>query len=197
MGRSKLSSHNAGVTAQRLLLCLTFGAGCHGLTGRDEDSPWRTGVCHNKDVMSRDQETQSWHFALGDCATLHLDGSNGPTGADAAAVRALAEALKTNGAKLSIDNEAVRALAEALKTNTVLTELRVYGTFGTEGAMYLAEALKVNVALKFLNLSHNSIGSEGVLQLAKSLKINKALTAMDLEGCKIGSEGAQELAEAL
>ena len=45
---------------------------------------------------------------------------------------------------------------------------------GDEGAAALAEALKVNTALTWLDLKDNEIGDEGAAALAEALKVNTA-----------------------
>ncbi|KAL0230885.1 hypothetical protein GEMRC1_010290 [Eukaryota sp. GEM-RC1] len=52
---------------------------------------------------------------------------------------------------------------------------------GDEGAIALADALKVNKSLKFLGLDWNSIFKEGALALGDALKINSTIDAIDLD----------------
>ncbi len=46
------------------------------------------------------------------------------------------------------------------------------------GAIALADGLKVNVALRVLNLEGNDIRGDGVKALAAALRINTTLTGM-------------------
>ena len=113
---------------------------------------------------------QSWTFDLSGCATLDLSGPF-----------LWSSPLRDEGA---------RALAEALKTNGALTTtLHLYGnSIGDEGARALAEALKTNGALTTLYLHCNSIGDEGARALAEALEANGALTALLLDGNSIGDK---------
>lgn len=78
-----------------------------------------------------------------------------------------------------IDDEAVQALAEALKVNTTLKFLNLSGnTFGISGEKALAEMLKVNCVLSSLNLSDNGIS--GGYNVLESLRSNSALKSLDL-----------------
>ena len=59
----------------------------------------------------------------------------------------------------------------------------------------LAEALKKDVPLQQLDLSHNNIGSEGACHLASSLRLNRTLLCLSLTNNKIDDVGAMALAE--
>ena len=71
-----------------------------------------------------------------------------------------------------------------------------YRNIGAEGARHLAEALKVNKRLEFIDLYNSNIGAEGAKALAEALKVNTSLEKINLKCNKIGDEGAKELAEA-
>ena len=89
-------------------------------------------------------------------------------------------------------------LAEVLKVNSALTWLDLDGNgIGVQGAIGLAEALKVNSMLTWLNLDGNGIGVQGVTGLAEALKVNSRLTEFHLAHNGIGDQGATCLAEAL
>jgi Ran GTPase-activating protein (RanGAP) involved in mRNA processing and transport len=49
---------------------------------------------------------------------------------------------------------------------------------GNQGAIAIAEALKVNGALTFLWLEGNSIGNQGGAAIGEALKFNGALTKL-------------------
>ena len=48
------------------------------------------------------------------------------------------------------------------------------------GAIAIALALKANQMLKVLNLSYNGFGNEGAMALADALKVNSTLTELDI-----------------
>ena len=91
-----------------------------------------------------------------------------------------------------------KALAECLKHNTSLTflDLRINKIDG-DGAAALAECLKYNTSLKFLDLTINNIGDDGVAALAECLKHNTSLKNLRLHGNGIGYDGVAALAECL
>jgi hypothetical protein len=57
---------------------------------------------------------------------------------------------------------------------------------GPEGGAAIAEALKVNSTLKFLDLQENQIGS-GAKAIAEALKVNTSLQKLILDSNKIPS----------
>ncbi|KAL0237753.1 hypothetical protein GEMRC1_012227 [Eukaryota sp. GEM-RC1] len=98
----------------------------------------------------------------------------------------------------SIGTEGAIALAGALKVNSTVTKIDLWGnSIGNEGAIALADALKVNSTVTQINLGYNSIGTEGAIALADALKVNSTVTKIDLGGNSIGNEGAIALAYAL
>jgi Ran GTPase-activating protein (RanGAP) involved in mRNA processing and transport len=68
---------------------------------------------------------------------------------------------------------------------------------GAEGALMLADALKVNTSVTTIDIGHNTIGDEGASALADALIVNTSLTSIDLRKNEIGNEGAATLADAL
>jgi Ran GTPase-activating protein (RanGAP) involved in mRNA processing and transport len=48
-----------------------------------------------------------------------------------------------------------------------------------------------------LHLGLNQIGVEGAIAIAEALKVNAVVTTLDLSGNNIGVEGAKAIAEAL
>jgi hypothetical protein len=93
-------------------------------------------------------------------------------------------------------------IASDLKFMVVVTTLylQVNG-IGDEGAIAIAEALKVNAVLTTLSLfnglSKNEIGPKGAKAIAEALKVNAVLTSVDLGFNSIGDDGAKAIAEAL
>ncbi len=89
-------------------------------------------------------------------------------------------------------------LAESLKVNTKLLYLEILDSdITTDGVGYLADALKENQHLKKLKLSGNKIDETGAKYLAEALKSNESLSELNLEFNKIGDEGVEYLANAL
>jgi Ran GTPase-activating protein (RanGAP) involved in mRNA processing and transport len=66
-----------------------------------------------------------------------------------------------------------------------------------EGALAIAEALKLNSSLTTLDLGYNEIGIEGAFAIAEGLKVNSSLSTLHLHGNDVGKEGASAIAEAL
>ena len=100
----------------------------------------------------------------------------------------------------NIGPEGAIAIAEALKVNAVLTKLDLYldgNNIGDDGAKAIAEALKVNAVVTKLILFRNNIGNDGAKAIAEALKVNAVLTILHLNYNKIGAEGAIAIAEAL
>lgn len=97
----------------------------------------------------------------------------------AGTVKALGAALKKNVALITLtlqecDLEDVTDLAEALKFNHSLTYIDLYkNQFGDTGGNALGTALKVNVTLTELNLGY--CGLKDITGLAEGLKINRSL----------------------
>ncbi|KOO27154.1 hypothetical protein Ctob_012414 [Chrysochromulina tobinii] len=98
----------------------------------------------------------------------------------------------------NIGDEGAVAIAEALKVNAAVTNLfLIYNNIGDEGAIAIAEALKVNAVVTNLHLDANNIGAEGAKAIAEALKVNAVLTALGLCDSDIGDDGANAIAEAL
>lgn len=91
----------------------------------------------------------------------------------------------------------VKKLAEVLKSyNNTLSSLYLqHNAITPEGAIALAEALRVNTNLTLLNLEHNLIGNDGACALGNTHNIS--LTALDVGWNAIGDKGACTIAEAL
>ena len=70
-----------------------------------------------------------------------------------------------------------------------------------QGIQAIAQALKVNRALKSANLGMNNIGDEGAIAISAALESNNMLTETDLTArqgsVKIGPAGAQAIAKML
>jgi Ran GTPase-activating protein (RanGAP) involved in mRNA processing and transport len=66
-----------------------------------------------------------------------------------------------------------------------------------EGAIAIADALKVNSSLTSLNLSSNSIYNEGGIASADALKLNSSLASLNLSRNLVDNDGAIAIADAL
>ncbi|KAL0240793.1 hypothetical protein GEMRC1_006029 [Eukaryota sp. GEM-RC1] len=98
----------------------------------------------------------------------------------------------------SIGNEGAIAIADALRVNTsVLWMALKDNSIGSEGAIAIADALKVNSTVTDVHLEDNSIGNEGAIAIADALKINSTVTELCLHNNSIGNAGVIAIADAL
>lgn len=91
-------------------------------------------------------------------------------------------------------------IAQALKTNTSIKYLDLRGnSIRSDGAIALGQMLKVNSTLECLYLEWNCIGiwDTGIKSIAEALTMNESLTLLDLRNNKIGPHSAQALAISL
>jgi len=91
-------------------------------------------------------------------------------------------------------------IAESLKQNTTLEFLNMYANMiGDEGAMWIAESLKQNcfLAITELNLGGNDLGDDGIKALAKGLETNTSIQSLCLEECNCGIVGFEALKNAM
>ena len=65
------------------------------------------------------------------------------------------------------------------------------------GAKALAEALKVNATVEYLDLIDCGIGDDGAAALAEALRSNTSLTELDLRSNGISWQGKQLLRDAV
>jgi Ran GTPase-activating protein (RanGAP) involved in mRNA processing and transport len=125
--------------------------------------------------------------------------------------KALATMLKTNTHLKTLDIrrnhvglEGIRKITRALNTNHTLQRLNLarnnvsypfsHTKIDFSVAHSLAEALKVNQGLRFLDLSENDIRDSGICIIAQALKYNYILTDLSLCFNHIREEGAEVLA---
>uniref|UniRef100_A0A8C6T1N9 NLR family, CARD domain containing 3 n=1 Tax=Neogobius melanostomus TaxID=47308 RepID=A0A8C6T1N9_9GOBI len=142
-----------------------------------------------------------------------------------AGAKAIAQALYENCTLQDLDltanllhDEGVQAIAGAIKFNQGLTSLQMRcgqafkkqltmslplffslrgNTVGIEGAKALANALKINRSLQFLNLQENSLGMDGAIFIATALKGNHQLSYINLQGNGVGESGAKVISDAI
>ena len=82
--------------------------------------------------------------------------------------------------------------------NRVLTTLDlINNNIGPEGAIAIAEALKVNAVLTVLWLSDNNIGDDGAKAIAEALKVNPVLTKLYLWNNNLGDAGEKAVRDAV
>ena len=89
-------------------------------------------------------------------------------------------------------------LANALKVNTSIFYLELSNIkIGDAGANALANALKINTSVTIFYFRSNLISNVGATTLAEALKVNVSLTFLDISTNQIGDIGASALALAL
>ena len=118
-----------------------------------------------------------------DITTLDLSSSVNISSANQAAITAL-----TNR------NIAVQAAIAGLKANT-LTSLNLPNMgINDAGIMLIAEAMKDNRSVIYINLQFNSIGPLGAQAISNALQYNRFLNVLALGGNPIGDDGAAWIA---
>ena len=94
--------------------------------------------------------------------------------------------------------EGPTAIAEALKVNGALKSALLSRNYiGDGGTAALCDALKTNSTLETLELRSNEISAAGAQSLASMLQVNGALTSLGLRLNEIGAGGAKAIAAAL
>ena len=68
---------------------------------------------------------------------------------------------------------------------------------GSEGALALAECLKINSQLTSLDLRYNDLGSVGGKALAEAVRVNATLNTLQLGSCGLTDDGMNAIGEAL
>ena len=82
--------------------------------------------------------------------------------------------------------------------NRVLTTLVLMGnSIMDEGAIAIAEALKVNAGLTSVDLQFNKIGNEGAKAIAEALKVTAVLTKLDIGVNNMGDAGKKAVQDAV
>jgi Ran GTPase-activating protein (RanGAP) involved in mRNA processing and transport len=101
-----------------------------------------------------------------------------------------------------LDNDAIQHLSGVLlrlpPEHEPISVILRKNSFGPVGVSYLAEALRANVPVHYLDLRYNAdISDPGVEELAISLVDNTVLTGLDLIKCGCDQLGAAALRDAL
>lgn len=79
-------------------------------------------------------------------------------------------------------------------TGPIITEIDAsFALLSDEGALALAELLRKNVHIQFVNVAHNEIGHRGCAAIADALLINSGLMGICLRGNPIGEFGGLAL----
>ena len=98
----------------------------------------------------------------------------------------------------NIGDQGALHIAEGLKINSTLKELNLNKCGLTYKSMtQLAEALTLNTTLKNLDVGENNISDAGVIFLAKALNSNTGLTDLNLVGCNMSDMSLNELGACL
>ncbi|KAJ3367784.1 Leucine-rich repeat-containing protein 45 [Kappamyces sp. JEL0680] len=108
--------------------------------------------------------------------------------------------LGDDGAELALLTTGCIKLANALKSNATLTYLDLRGnSIRSDGAIALGQMLKVNNKLESLFLEWNCLGiwDNGIRAISEALSINETLRVLDLRNNKVGPESTQTMAHAL
>ena len=96
------------------------------------------------------------------------------------------------------DRVLCRLVADALRTNSFVTFLDLGDNFiSDQGAAFLGDALKANPGVTSLHLAANKIAEAGAGELAASMKANICLSALEMRDNEIGDVGAVFFSEAL
>ncbi|CAB4295079.1 unnamed protein product [Prunus armeniaca] len=98
----------------------------------------------------------------------------------------------------NIHAKGVTAIAEALKDNSVITFLELgYNPMGPDGVKDLSEVLKFHRNIETLKLGWCQIGAKGAEFIADMLKYNTTIRVLDLRANGLRNEGASCLALSL
>lgn len=99
---------------------------------------------------------------------------------------------------MQIDHAKAARLADVIKVNATLTYLDLTNNqIGDAGAGSLADAIKLNTTLTAVHLDGNQIGDAGAVKLANVINTNTSLTSVHLSANEISSVGATSLANAI
>ena len=97
--------------------------------------------------------------------------------------------------KCKISNEVIKQIMKAIQTNTTLQTLDIsYIDLTDDG---ISECLKINNALKVLNISGNVVSERGAKIVAKFIQENTTLLSMYFCDNKISDSGAVVISESL
>ena len=91
------------------------------------------------------------------------------------------------------------AIADLLKVNKTIQNINLNNNyyFDDDCATAIAEALKINITIQSIDLNENYFGDAGATAIAEALKINITIRYIDLRDNRFGDAGATAIAEAL
>jgi hypothetical protein len=91
--------------------------------------------------------------------------------------------------RLDVEAELKSFLLRLYDNNRKLATLRLWNSWyiGVDGAVVLADALKVNTKLTTLYLFGNYIGEEGGIYLGEALAINKSISTLTINANQLGN----------
>ncbi len=101
--------------------------------------------------------------------------------------------LNLSGSNLEV--EGIKALAEGLKRNNSIFFLNLSQNNLHGNIILIAEALKSKQSLSYLTLGQNGLDDEDIKNLIEGLEYNDNLAKLDLSFNNIGDEGVKFLAE--
>ncbi len=102
-------------------------------------------------------------------------------------------AIDWEESKQQLSEEALGNFFHALGVNKNLTLLQLDFLLPSTSIQALAEALKINKALKILALPNEDLGDEGVILLAEGLKKNASVIEIDFSNNNISNTGANSI----
>ena len=155
----------------RSVVCLWLALiAFHTANGGRPDPRWKSPKC-----VGATSEEMLAHAQSSDCSFLGSDPRR-LRSLEAAEVLAIAEAVASNDAILSLSFESCH--------------------IGDEGAKSLAQGLAQDASLEFLGLERTGLGGNGAAALASVLRRSKTLHTLDIEHNRVTEEAARVLVEA-
>jgi Ran GTPase-activating protein (RanGAP) involved in mRNA processing and transport len=88
----------------------------------------------------------------------------------------------------------LKKFCQSISTNPYLRVLNMgMNKLGDSGVQYLANALKVNIGLHFVDLFDVEFGDDGAMALAEALLLNKTLINLRLANTRVKPSGSTPL----
>ena len=102
------------------------------------------------------------------------------------------------GANHEITSEEATKIGKAIKVNITLQKLDIsHNSISDDGAVALSDGLKYNISLQKLNISYNKITNEGVKMIGEAIKVNKTLQKLDISHNSISDDGVAAFSDGL
>ena len=138
---------------------------------------------------------------IGDTETSDTSTGHEYEGSEVGGTKQLSENLKSSSALngFDFDPEAIgRQIFEVLKVNNALRSLDLSDTdFDKDTIDWLAEGLKINRSLERLELAHYFTRTDDAMKLADALRVNSSLRTFELDDFWIDAECAWHLFDAV